>query len=70
MGENVDMAEFGRSGARLAAICFFCAAIISLRFDLLAVCDDLRSGLGPLLLEMDDEREGAFGLFESLSRSC
>ena len=69
-GEKVDIAELGRSGARFAAICFFCAAIISLKLDLLAVCDDLRSGLEPLLLEMDDEREDAFGLFGSLSRSC
>ena len=45
MGENVDIAEVGRSGTRLAAICFFCAAIISLKFVLLAVCDDRRSGL-------------------------
>ena len=69
-GEKVDIAELGRSGARLVTICFFCAAIISLRLDLLAVCDDLRSGLDPLLLEIDDEREDMFGLPLSFSSSC
>lgn len=66
IGERTDCAEVGRSGmAFAAAAARLCAAIASL-----TDARPLKAGLALALLETDEAKELAFGLFLSLSRSC